>query len=343
MKHYGKLTAAAAAGFMTLSAMGVAPVFAEGVTTGSEVDITKTLTLTDGVKPATAVKFSYTVTPAEDKTVPASGLAADTVFNGVAGGLTASDAEQDTVAKDVMSFTGAKLTAHADRFTYPGIYQYTLTETAHDATTSKEYEDITNDSDNRYVVKVYVGYNTAGSLEVTNLEVSTDGSNNTKTNDLSFASTYDPATLTVTKEFAGNQAFSTDTFDFDVQITGKAGEQYIIKYDGKQVADINIGADGSATATITGVGKDKSFEIIGLSDTDSYIITEKADTMKGYTSSWTDRTLTGITTADKTETVTNTKNGTVPTGILMSAAPYAGLVALGGIFAGLFFRRKRED
>ncbi len=28
MKHYGKLTAAAAAGFMTLSAMGVAPVFA---------------------------------------------------------------------------------------------------------------------------------------------------------------------------------------------------------------------------------------------------------------------------------------------------------------------------
>jgi len=46
---------------------------------------------------------------------------------------------------------------------------------------------------------------------------------------------------------------------------------------------------------------------------------------------------------NKTVTVTNDKTGTIPTGILMSAAPYVGLVGLGGIFAGLFFRRKRED
>ena len=46
---------------------------------------------------------------------------------------------------------------------------------------------------------------------------------------------------------------------------------------------------------------------------------------------------------NKTVTVTNDKTGEIPTGILMTAAPYAGLVALGGIFAGLFFRHKRED
>uniref|UniRef100_UPI001F583852 QVPTGV class sortase B protein-sorting domain-containing protein n=1 Tax=Faecalibaculum rodentium TaxID=1702221 RepID=UPI001F583852 len=41
--------------------------------------------------------------------------------------------------------------------------------------------------------------------------------------------------------------------------------------------------------------------------------------------------------------LSSNKNGDIPTGILMSVAPYAGLVGLGGIFAGLFFRRKRED
>lgn len=40
---------------------------------------------------------------------------------------------------------------------------------------------------------------------------------------------------------------------------------------------------------------------------------------------------------------TNTKDGNVPTGILMTAAPYVAVVGLGGVFAGMFFRRKRED
>ena len=44
MKHYGKLTAAAAAGFMALSAMGVAPVFADGPNNDWDVDIVKTIT-----------------------------------------------------------------------------------------------------------------------------------------------------------------------------------------------------------------------------------------------------------------------------------------------------------
>lgn len=178
MKHCGKLYVAAAAGFMALSTLSASPVFAEeetpkaGVITGNTVEITKKLTLTDGVKPASAVKFAYTVTPATGLTVPDGGLAADTVFNGVAGGLTASDATtHGTVADNVMPITGAVLTANASRFTYPGIYQYTLTETAHEATTNAEYEDITNDS-TIYVVKVYVAYNAAGKLEVTHLEIS---------------------------------------------------------------------------------------------------------------------------------------------------------------------------
>jgi len=45
MKHYGKLTAAAAAGFMTLSAMGVAPVFAETDTANVTVIVKFLLTL----------------------------------------------------------------------------------------------------------------------------------------------------------------------------------------------------------------------------------------------------------------------------------------------------------
>lgn len=46
---------------------------------------------------------------------------------------------------------------------------------------------------------------------------------------------------------------------------------------------------------------------------------------------------------DETVAFTNTKDGTVPTGILMTAAPYVAVVGLGSAFAGMFFRRKRED
>lgn len=245
-----------------------------------------------------------------------------------------------------MSFTGAKLTAHADKFTYPGIYQYTVSESVHNATENKEYEDVSNDTSNRYVVKVYVGYNDAN-LAVTHMEVSTDGSEGTKTDNLSFVSNYDPAKVTVTKKFAGNQAISSDTFTFKINISGKTGEEYsaiLRNASGEAVGQTQkvTAANDTAEITISNVGKDYTFEIVGLSDTDTYTITETVD--KGYTSSLATTPINNATTeTDTNYTVTNTKNGAVPTGILMSAAPYVGLVGLGGIFAGLFFRRKRED
>lgn len=212
------------------------------------------------------------------------------------------------------------------------------------------YEDVTHDGTS-YTVKVYVGYED-GALAVTNLELHKNGTE--KTDDPAFVSEYDPAALTITKKFDGNQAVATDTFTFNVNIKGKAGEEYVITLKNaeggevgnskKVTAEVQEGAtDATATAQVTGVGKGYKIEVTGLSDTDTYTITEDSESMKGYTSSWKGNTLTGNIKEDKSETVTNIKNGVVPTGIILTAAPYAAIVALGGVFAGLFFRRKRED
>ena len=48
-------------------------------------------------------------------------------------------------------------------------------------------------------------------------------------------------------------------------------------------------------------------------------------------------------TADTTVAYTNTKAGNVPTGIIMSVAPYAAIVLLGGAGATIVMRKKKEE
>lgn len=48
-------------------------------------------------------------------------------------------------------------------------------------------------------------------------------------------------------------------------------------------------------------------------------------------------------TADRDVLVDNNKAVTTPTGIAMTFAPYALMVAFAGVFAVMFLRKKRED
>ena len=336
------LAAFAAAGIVGISAFAATPVFAaDDIIDGSTADVTKTLTLTDGVKPASAVKFSFNVAPSGTVDA-AAGLDKDTVFKGVPNGLTVEDTNTTSTAvqnENTLTYT-TQLVAHASAFDLPGIYQYTVNETPNNAA---EYEGISFDKA-AYTVKVYVTYNDAGTaLQVNNLVVTSAAG---KTKDVVFANTYDPSTLTVTKLLAGNQAVATDKFPFTLTIKGTAGEEYkyAIKNGETTSEPVTLTANAEGTATQTGIemGKNTQLIVYGLSENDTYTLTETD--LKGYESSWTDATTTSaMGAADKSISVTNTKSGAVPTGIIMSAAPYAAIVGLGGVFAGLFFRKKKED
>ena len=101
------------------------------------------------------------------------------------------------------------------------------------------------------------------------------------------------------------------------------------------------------------LGKDDTVIIYGLSATDSYTITEQGitngKTATGYTVTDTcgdnaDGKVEGVGgTTDASYTITNTKEAVTPTGIAMTVAPYILMVAVAGIFAVLFLRRRHEE
>lgn len=355
MKHYGKLTAAAAAGFMALSAMGVVPVFAvENTTVVTPTDgtytITKNLTLTDSLKPADDVTFTYAFSngtgtagayvATKEPSAEFNGVNADRVFTL---NNTSANAEKDTYT--------TTFTINPTNLPGAGIFVYELTEK--ESAKTGAYEGFTDEVET-YTIKVGVVLDKDGNKVVNSVVAVKNG---TKVNNLSFAATYDPSDLTVTKVVSGNQAVVGTEFPFKVVIKGQKGEEYKLYNNNEEVTGATISEDGTYTWTnvqVTSVAQSDNptaqLTIKGLTASDTYTITETNS--KGYTASNTVNTgeyADGKTTStkelgDTTDvTFTNTKNGTIPTGILMTAAPYAGLVGLGGIFAGLFFRRKRED
>ena len=343
MKHYGKLTAAAAAGFMTLSAMGVAPVFAADedtpvVGSGNSYTITKNLDLTDDLKPNTNEKFAFTVV-AGVPTVTAEGPGKE--YAGEMNAVKNSTIEAAKSATDDKVYSGT-LEFNPDNFSHPGIFVYTLTETL------KKGNGFTDTTPaEAYTVRVEVANKGADSTnsKYDIAAITAQKGTDPKVSQISFAAAYNPGSFKVTKKLLGNQAFDGDgpfafkltiskgTSDGDITVT--AGDETVNPTitDTAYEYTFNLAANGSVT--VNGLDKDNTYT---LTETDAKGY-EKQDDITNTLSEAEDGSITDAQDAD----FTNTKKGTVPTGILMTAAPYAGLVALGGVFAGLFFRRKRED
>ncbi len=339
MKHYGKLTAAAAAGFMALSAMGVAPVFAAETDTGFEVDVKKTVTKNDTSALVPNVTFNYTIT---------NGDASGAIKAGINGGLVAKnndlalETNDDAVGKSTTTYTGITLEAPNSAYTSagPGVYHYVVNETAH---ATDDYDGFTGTTTSINVY-VFVEQDPATKANtVTSISATSDGE--TKT-DVDFAANYDTYTLAVTKEVTGNMGDKDRDFTFTGGVTASGAHDRFTANKGTAVATTIT--DKSTISTNLKHGE--TYTLHGLSAKDAANLAENDYTSDGYTTII-KKDDAVVESAAKTAsdannlayTVTNNKQVTTPTGILMTAAPYAGLVALGGIFAGLFFRRKRED
>lgn len=263
------------------------------------------------------------------------------------------------------------------KFTEPGIYRYILTENETNNTA------ITNDADTTRVIDVYVedASNTtekklkiAGYVLHSNMNDEPDvsmGDNNgstgsyTATKSQGFTNTYDTSDLTFRKEVSGNQASHDKYFEFTVSITGAtAGTVYDVDITG---ADATSGSNAATIADNAGktnptklTADDKGnvtqkfylqhgqeIKIEGIAKDTEYNVTENKEDYKstaagvdGYTDA-----VTGTIASDDLKTsYLNTRNGVIPTGVVMTVAPFAGAVVLGGLgvvtFAG---RKKRED
>lgn len=351
MKHYGKLTAAAAAGFMALSAMGVAPVFA--AETSAEIPVNKTATKDNS---ALLPDVNSTV---EIKNGPVGTIGTQTVKNGVtaAPGLLSFKENDSTleINNDKNGYVSTALVVN-DENVAPGIYSFIVGDTTNHGTGALEGMTGTKTS---YVVLVHVyGDNTPNTVYAYEGSALPTDVNVGKVESLDFAAALQTSTLTLTKNVTGNQSTTNDVFKFAVDVTANATTDGLTySTDGGTTWAPLKNEDGSFAITKDDMKHGSTIMIGGLTTSDDITITETLTGLDGYSldsinapETWTNKnTTTGVASGDAAATgnidvtYVNKKEGAVPTGILMTAAPYAALVGLGGIFAGFFFRRKRED
>lgn len=335
-----RLMAALMAGILAAGMMGM-NVSAAGVHSGNPVTtipVTKNV-LTDGNTMAPNTTFEFEVAVADAGTFNDENTE-QVVYAGKEGGLTAETGAAFTPggkgsAAGTYTAEGS-LKTDAAVFERPGVYHYTVTEKANN------YEGVTKDTTS-YNVYVYV-YNGTDGLYVGNVVSARNGAkadlifNNDYGQDEDQDTTHD---VVITKVITGNQAVESDTFQLGVTVTGTAGEKYKVTLDNVEQNPLTSGE--KATYTVTNNTK---IHIYGLTKGDKVQAVEEANTQgyqAAYTTGLSEGTLT-ISRDGSEATVTNTKNSTSPTGIILSYGPYILMIALAGSMAAFFFfKRNRKE
>lgn len=343
-----RLMTALMAGTLAVGMLGTTA-FAEGANQTETTPVVSKVTLTKKITKraevySPAATFTFTITPG---TAVAATATTDEIKAGPAGGVTfggnatSTTIESTPVLSDGQSTTvitvGSKnLQVNEASFKYangkwkPGIYRYNIAESV------GNYEGITYDATTRYF-DVYVttsGIVSKSFVKVSDTKAKDDG---VITNDYDKDHKNKINDLTIKKELAGDMADDSDEFEFNVTINGADNEKYNVIYsDGRTAGTIT----SKTPATIKLKGG-QSARITGLSHNDSYTVQEADYTSKGYKVSY-DNHKSGKISVDTTTTVTNTKNATSPTGIVLNYGPYILMIALAGSMAVFFLRKKNR-
>ena len=381
-KHARFLTTLLAAVLLVAAALPSAFAFKYTAVAGTSTTFYKYLVMDVDANVPNAT-FAFTVAPGtaiaatENRVAVLAGIGTPTIANvtfaptdSTTAGLP-SDTDTATAGQQYATQT-AKVDFSGISFTEPGIYRYIVTETA---TTN---QGVTNDESATRTLDVYVTDND-GALEVSSyvLHTGTDapaagtdkGSadvSNTgdKLGDKSagYTNTYDTSNLTFSKTVSGNQASRDKYFAFTVTIRGAvAGTVYDVDLT---KADVNISANPNDATTCIGnavtqpqrltvpaggtvtqvfyLQHGQEITIKGLAKGTEYAVTENPE---DYKQTAPDNASGTIVSEDVTAAFTNTRSGVIPTGVLLTVAPFAAIMAVGavGIIVMVGKKRKRAE
>lgn len=289
--------------------------------------------------------------------------------------------DENTMVKNYDKTTEkyAKKTAKLDlsdvNFTEPGVYRYIITE-------SGINQAITNDADLTRVLDVYVndastetekkltiaGYvlhsNENDEPDVAAGESAGSTGAYVATKSQGFTNEYDTSDLTFKKEVAGNQASHDKYFKFTVKITDAVkGTVYTVDVTGADeqsktnAATITENAGKTNVKTMT-VGEDgtisqdfylqhgQEIKIQGIAKDTKYDVTENKEDYKSEAKAvtgYTDAVSGTIVSADLKTSYKNTRDGVIPTGVIMTVAPFAAVTLLGAAGMVTIKMRKKED
>lgn len=188
-----------------------------------------------------------------------------------------------------------------------------------------------------------------------------------------FTNSYDTSDLTLRKQVTGNQASHDKYFEFTLNIQdARPNTKYNVDISGAEatsgtndatiranasqtnVTSITTDEDGKATAkfylqhgqqvTVQGIAKDTKYAVTENTEDykstantkDTPVVDTKADTEAAPV----DGT---IASKDLTTGYLNTRDGVIPTGVIMTVAPFAAVTLLGAVGMVTIKMRKKED
>lgn len=339
---------------------------------GGTTGFTKYLALEDGVT-VPNVEFTFTVASgtADEANGILAGPAGATVTYGSDTALkfdsSMSVADVTDGAIDGTAVTGTKY-AQKDAtvdftgvsFSKPGIYRYELKE---DTVTAP---GITRKSNETLYLDVFVTDNN-GALAVSSYVLHTDSGKPTAQSEeetdtadkvKGFVNEYTTQELTFEKQIAGNQGDKTKYFEFTLELENEnlKGSTIAVDISGATSSDntgktsITLDATtGKASETYKLTHGDKVV-VKGLPEGTKYTV---KDAYEDYTATATGGTISDDPTA-KTASIsdtiasaavdlvfTNTKNGTIPTGVILDSAPFILVIALAAAALVITAVRKR--
>lgn len=305
---------------MAVSVFAVNASAAETVNEKQDVTITKNISADDNVRVPEAT-YTFTIAAGDP----------DSARNIYAGEMNAiSQAVNNIVFTEGGERTGSttfKVTAAG--FTKPGIYRYTVTETA-----SPLPDGMTLASPKTMLVYVEQvnGVNSIAAVIV-------DGADEGSKTDFSFTNDYATNNMTVKKVITGNQANLSGEWEFEITVQGQAGEKFATSKD--VVLE-------SGVPTKVKLGHNQTITIYGLSASDTYTVKEVEANTDGYVTTINGaatengETSGNAATADVSIEYKNEKNIATPGGVIMTIAPYALMVVLAGAFAVVFLTRRNR-
>ncbi len=374
-KTLAKFAAAALAAVTVFST--AMPAFA-GTSYDTEIDGTKTANFTkylvmDADANVPNATFTYTITAGtavaktESQQEVLAGVDAEKVTVGsvtFAPGDTTKQDENSKVKnynKETQKY--AEKTATLDfsncAFTEPGIYRYILTENASTNTA------ITNDSATTRVVDVYVQDNTddsAKKLKVAGIVLHKDATDMDSAKSEGFTNKYGTANITVGNDVSGNQGSHDKYFKYTIEITDATpGTKYTIdlnnadgtvpnnaatksEYVGQtNPTEVTVDKDGKTTITVYLQDK-QEITINGVSKGTKYNVTvDGEDYTTSKTESRPSETSGTIDATDIDTGYTANREGTIPTGVIMTVAPFAIIALIGVLGAVLILGRRKKN
>lgn len=241
-------------------------------------------------------------------------------------------------------------------FNKAGVYKYKITE--QDLRESKTFN---NDPSTVRYLDVYVDasesngeytYSVAGTVFHNNSTDTVNDNNEMENKSLGYFDSYNSVDLKFEKKISGNQVDTEDKFSFNLSLENlEKNANYSITVTGTSntTDTFNSGTGGTYTREGLQLGAGDQIELKGLPKGVKYTFTETDS--KGYTPSYpapdssntvksvgdtaTTPTATNFTITDDsvdqntTSVIVNTKEGTVPTGVIFAVAPFAiGAVAI---------------